>query len=182
MLFVISEQAYILNGTTTWQGFEHEAEVGSVVRSRILKDGGWRQMANQQYLEVVALILLEDDRVLMAQRPEGDPWSGLWEFPGGKVEAGESREAALAREIREELGLEIIVGDCFLAVKRATPVSLQLYAYFGRRGEGEPQSNAHAALAWVKLSELHKLPMPMPDIAVALALQERYCMPSPDSQ
>ena len=118
-------------------------------------------------LVVVAVALIDaDDRVLIAQRPEGKALAGLWEFPGGKIDAGERPEAALIRELQEELGI---------AVKEAclAPLTFASYAYpefhllmplyVCRRWEGFVQSREGQALKWVRARELRQYPMPPAD-------------------
>lgn len=118
-------------------------------------------------LLVVAVALIDaDDRVLIAQRPEGKALAGLWEFPGGKIDAGERPEEALIRELREELGI---------AVKEAclAPLTFASYAYpefhllmplyVCRRWEGFVQSREGQALKWVRARELRQYPMPPAD-------------------
>ena len=118
-------------------------------------------------LLVVAVALIDaDDRVLIAQRPEGKALAGLWEFPGGKIDAGERPEEALIRELREELGI---------AVKEAclAPLTFASYAYpefhllmplyVCRRWEGFVQSREGQALKWVRARDLREYPMPPAD-------------------
>jgi len=118
-------------------------------------------------LLVVAVALIDaDDRVLIAQRPEGKALAGLWEFPGGKIDAGERPEAALIRELAEELGI---------AVKEAclAPLTFASYAYpefhllmplyVCRRWEGFVQSREGQALKWVRAKDLRQYPMPPAD-------------------
>jgi len=118
-------------------------------------------------LLVVAVALIDaDDRVLIAQRPEGKALAGLWEFPGGKIDAGERPEAALIRELQEELGI---------AVKEAclAPLTFASYAYpefhllmplyVCRRWEGFVQSREGQALKWVRAKDLRQYPMPPAD-------------------
>ncbi|MDH5513121.1 MAG: NUDIX domain-containing protein, partial [Gammaproteobacteria bacterium] len=70
---------------------------------------------DRQVLDVaVAILRREDGRVLLAQRPAGKPWEGYWEFPGGKIERGENARRALARELHEELGIELDAADPWL--------------------------------------------------------------------
>jgi len=118
-------------------------------------------------LVVVAVALIDaDDRVLIAQRPEGKALAGLWEFPGGKIDQGERPEAALIRELQEELGI---------AVKEAclAPLTFASYAYpefhllmplyVCRRWEGFVQSREGQALKWVRARDLRQYPMPPAD-------------------
>ena len=100
-----------------------------------------------------------DGAVLMARRPPGGRHGGLWELPGGKVEAGESDAEALARELLEELGVVAEVG-ALIAVGQDERVELWCYAV---RLSGEPQALDHDALCWVSPDDLHRLPTPPAD-------------------
>jgi len=116
---------------------------------------------------VVAVALIDTDgRVLIAQRPEGKQLAGLWEFPGGKVEPGERPEAALIRELREELGIE--VSESCLAPFVFTShgydsFHLLMPLYLCRRWSGVVQAREHSALKWVKPAKLSDYPMPPAD-------------------
>jgi 8-oxo-dGTP diphosphatase len=116
---------------------------------------------------VVACALVDaDNRVLVTQRPEGKALAGLWEFPGGKLEAGERPEAALIRELHEELG--ITVKEACLA-----PLTFASYGYEGfhllmplyicRRWEGLVQAREGQAMKWVRPGKLRDLAMPPAD-------------------
>lgn len=118
-----------------------------------------------------------DGRVLLTQRPEGKPMAGLWEFPGGKVEAGESPEAALAREMREELGIEI----CERCAAPLTFVShhyeafhLLMMLYACRKWEGVPQPLEGQTLAWKYPREMTAMPMPPADVPLVAALIDSH--------
>jgi len=116
---------------------------------------------------VVAVALIDaDGRVLIAQRPEGKQLAGLWEFPGGKVEAGERPEAALIRELEEELGIE--VSESCLAPFVFTSHAYESFhllmpLYLCRRWSGVVQNREHAALKWVRPDRLADYPMPPAD-------------------
>ena len=110
---------------------------------------------------VVAVALIDrDGRVLVAQRPEGKAMAGLWEFPGGKVEPGETPEAALIRELREELGIDTWA-SCLAPLTFASysypDFHLLMPLFACRRWEGVPQAREHAALRWVGLRTLADL-------------------------
>jgi 8-oxo-dGTP diphosphatase len=117
---------------------------------------------------VVAVALIDvDGRVLIAQRPEGKQLAGLWEFPGGKVEPGETPEAALIREMREELALEVRCGRALSPVEwdygRGT---MRLMPYLCRIAAGEPQALEHAALRWCSCEEFSALEWAPADVPV----------------
>jgi A/G-specific adenine glycosylase len=111
--------------------------------------------------------------VLIAQRPQEGMLGGLWEFPGGKVEAEDSGlEACLRREIQEELGIEIEVGEHFTTVRHAyTHFRITLYAFHARHIGGEPQALGCADWLWVTLDELDAYPFPVTDRKIIAALR-----------
>jgi 8-oxo-dGTP diphosphatase len=108
--------------------------------------------------------------VLMARRrprsAEDDPNGGLWEFPGGKVEAGEDDRSALARELLEELGTRAVVECCMGAAEDGR---IRLHCYKARL-LGEPVALEHDRIAWFPVQDLPALPMPPADVAIAAAL------------
>ena len=116
---------------------------------------------------VVAVALIDvDGRVLIARRPEGKQLAGLWEFPGGKVEPGERPEAALIRELREELGIEVsesCLAPFVFASHAYDSFHLLMPLYLCRRWEGTVVAREHSALAWVKPDRLADYPMPPAD-------------------
>ena len=116
-------------------------------------------------VSAVALIDV-DGRILLAQRPEGKSLAGLWEFPGGKVEEGETPEDALVRELHEELGIETW-NSCLAPLTFAShsydDFHLLMPLYACRRWEGTPQSKENQALKWVRSNELRDYPMPPAD-------------------
>ncbi|WP_375420201.1 (deoxy)nucleoside triphosphate pyrophosphohydrolase [uncultured Sphingomonas sp.] len=126
-------------------------------------------------LVVAAALIRPDGTVLAQQRPTGKQLAGLWEFPGGKIEMGESPEAALVRELREELGIEV-------ALETLSPVAfasealagrhLVLMLYAARTWQGDPQALEASALQWVTMDEMAALPMPPADVPLVAALQD----------
>ena len=110
---------------------------------------------------VVGAVIREGERVLMAQRPEGKAQAGLWEFPGGKIEPGETPEEALARECREELALEIENPTVLRSVVHRYPektVRLLLVECSIRPGS-VPVPQEGQSVAWVRPSDLDRLPV-----------------------
>ncbi len=118
-------------------------------------------------LPVVAAALIDlDGRVLLQQRPIGKELAGLWEFPGGKVEPGETPEAALIRELAEELGISVSQSCLAPATFASAPLGerhLLLLLFVCRKWEGMPRALAADALKWVKPLAMHALPMPPAD-------------------
>jgi len=124
------------------------------------------------HFDVVAAVLRENGRVLIAQRPPEGMLGGLWEFPGGKVEAGETLAGALQREIREELGLEIAVDEPIVTVKHSyTHFKITLHALACRLLAGWPQALGVADWRWVTLAELDAFPFPRTDQKIIAALR-----------
>lgn len=124
---------------------------------------------------VAAVALIDPDgRVLLAQRPEGKAMAGLWEFPGGKVEPGETPEAALIRELDEELGIETW-GSCLAPLTFASHsyehFHLLMPVFACRRWNGTAQPREGQSLAWVRAADLRNYPMPEADIPLIPVLQ-----------
>jgi 8-oxo-dGTP diphosphatase len=118
-------------------------------------------------LLVVACALVDEDRrVLIAQRPEGKQLAGLWEFPGGKLDAGERPEAALIRELKEELGIDVkepCLAPLTFASHAYPDFHLLMPLYICRRWEGVVRSREGQALKWVRPHKLRDFPMPPAD-------------------
>jgi 8-oxo-dGTP diphosphatase len=116
-----------------------------------------------------------DGRVLICLRPQGKQLAGLWEFPGGKVEAGETPEAALIRELREELGIEVkqaCLAPFVFASHAYDDFHLMMPLYLCRRWEGFVQRLEHDALAWVKPEQMGAYPMPPADAPLVAYLRD----------
>ncbi|KFL47848.1 CTP pyrophosphohydrolase [Sphingobium sp. ba1] len=119
-------------------------------------------------LLVVAVALIDaDGRVLLQQRPPGKAMADLWEFPGGKVEPGETPEAALIRELEEELGIRTHASCLAPATFASEPLDdrhLLLLLYVCRKWEGVPHPHHATALKWVRPAQMYALPMPPADL------------------
>jgi 8-oxo-dGTP diphosphatase len=120
---------------------------------------------------VVACALIDaDNRVLIAQRPEGKALAGLWEFPGGKLNDGERPEDALIRELHEELG--ITVREACLAPLTFATFHLLMPLYICRRWEGDIVAREGQKLAWVRATKLRDYPMPPADLPLIPHLED----------
>jgi 8-oxo-dGTP diphosphatase len=116
-----------------------------------------------------------DGRVLLAQRPQGKSLAGLWEFPGGKIESGESPETCLVRELAEELGVdtwESCLAPLSFASHRYEAFHLLMPLFVCRRWKGVPQGREGQALAWVKPLDMNDYPMPPADVPLVAALRD----------
>lgn len=125
---------------------------------------------------VVAVALIDrDGRVLLAQRPAGKSMPGLWEFPGGKVEPGETPERALIRELEEELGINTwrsCLAPLTFASHSYSDFHLLMPLFACRIWEGVPKSREDQHLAWVLPDELREYPMPAADIPLISVLRD----------
>jgi A/G-specific adenine glycosylase len=124
------------------------------------------------HFDVAAAVIHHNGRVLIAQRPPDGMLGGLWEFPGGKQEAGETLPECLQREIREELGLEIAVDEPIVTIKHGyTHFKITLHAFACRLVTGQPQALGVADWRWVTLDELDAFPFPRTDQKIIAALR-----------
>lgn len=124
-----------------------------------------KTVLNTQLVAACALVDV-DGRVLIAKRPAGKSLAGLWEFPGGKVEAGETPEACLIRELDEELGVTVTqacLAPFVFASHAYDDFHLLMPLYLCRRWEGLATAREHAALAWVRPERMDDYPMPPAD-------------------
>ena len=123
-------------------------------------------------IEVVAAIICQDDQIFATQRGYGDFKDG-WEFPGGKVEPGETPEAALVREIREELSVEISVGELLTTVEYDYPnFHLTMHCYLCQLIGGELRLLEHEAARWLGKGELHSVEWLPADVGVIPLLEK----------
>ena len=127
-------------------------------------------------LLVSAVALIDvDGRVLLAQRPQGKSLAGLWEFPGGKVDPGETPEQALIRELQEELGIDTWA-SCLAPLTFASHTyddfHLLMPLYACRKWQGTPQGREGQTLKWVRANDLIQYPMPPADIPLIPILRD----------
>lgn len=144
------------------------------------EDGCWGAAAdprsNLPIVTVVAVALLDaDNRILLTQRPVGKPLAGLWEFPGGKVHGGETPEAALIRELHEELGVDIRA-SCLAPLTFASysyeHFHLLMPLYVCRQWRGKLTAKEGQNMVWVRASALREYPMPPADVPLIAILQD----------
>ncbi len=113
------------------------------------------------WIPVVAGFLKKDQKILVGQRPENHSLAGLWEFPGGKIEIGETPEQALHRELNEELGIEAQIGTLKLACTHSYgDVGIIILFYEVNFWKGEPKAKHHLMLEWIYPQELKLRPIP----------------------
>jgi 8-oxo-dGTP diphosphatase len=126
-------------------------------------------------LVAAAALIDVDGRVLICQRPEGKSLAGLWEFPGGKVEKGETPEECLIRELHEELGITVAqacLAPFVFASHTYEKFHLLMPLYLLRRWEGVVTAKEHKAMAWVKPDKLSDYDMPPADIPLVAWLRD----------
>lgn len=125
---------------------------------------------------VSAVALIDKDgRVLLAQRPEGKSMAGLWEFPGGKVEQGETPEAALIRELEEELGIntwQSCLAPLTFASHSYDDFHLLMPVFACRKWDGIPTPRENQTLKWVAVNDMRNYPMPPADIPLIATLRD----------
>lgn len=150
---------------------ERDVDVHSIDRER------WTAVhaARKQVLVAAAALIDGDGRVLLAQRPEGKSMAGLWEFPGGKLDAGETPETALVRELREELGIDI-TESCLAAIGFAShdydTFHLLMPLYACRQWRGQVSAREGQTLEWVRAPRLGDYKMPPADVPLVAVLRD----------
>jgi 8-oxo-dGTP diphosphatase len=131
---------------------------------------------NPTMLYVVAAVIKDGvGRILLQKRPEGREMAGLWEFPGGKIDSGETPESALVRELAEELGVKVDIQDltptCFASANIGKR-NLLLLLYNCDRWLGEPMSLEQQEIGWFTIPEMYSLEMPPADLPLLPLLQK----------
>jgi len=143
---------------------------------------GTEQHAKSEKRKAVPIVLVAaaalidtENRVLICKRPEGKSLAGLWEFPGGKVETGESPELALVRELKEELSIEVCetcLSPFTFASHTYEKFHLLMPLFLLRKWDGEIKPNVHPEIAWVQANRLTRYPMPPADIPMIPLLRD----------
>lgn len=132
-------------------------------------------MASRLLLVAACALVDSDGRVLICKRPEGKQLAGLWEFPGGKVEAGETPEACLIRELDEELGIQVThacLAPFVFASHAYEEFHLLMPLYLCRRWSGVVTQKEHAGLAWVRPNQMGDYAMPPADAPLVAWLRD----------
>ena len=125
--------------------------------------------------EVVAALIWNQDRFLACQRPANKARALLWEFVGGKVEPNETREQALIRECREELAVELSVGDVFMEVIHAYPdITVQLILYHASIASGVPQKLEHVDIQWITPAQIPDYDFCPADTEILERIQQQF--------
>ena len=126
--------------------------------------------------EVVAALIWDGNRFMACQRPAHKTRGLLWEFVGGKVEPGETREEALIRECREELAVTLSVGDVFMEVTHEYPdMTVHLTLFHATIAEGIPQKLEHNDIRWITAAQIPDYDFCPADVEILKEIQERYC-------
>lgn len=145
--------------------------MSEVKKSRIKKN---------HWIPVVAGFLKKDGRILVGQRPENNSLAGQWEFPGGKIEQGESPEEALARELSEELGIEAEIGQLKLACTHSYgDVGILILFFEVKYWKGEPKAKHHLMLEWIYPEELRHRNIPEANRRILPKIYEILGVPWP---
>ena len=127
-----------------------------------------------QHIRVTAAIIVENGRILATQRHDHDSTGGKWEFPGGKIEPGETPEACLRRELQEELGVDAEIGELFMETTHAYPSkTVELLVYHAAIRAGTIALHAHQACRWMQINELDQLDWLAADRPIVAKIQSQ---------
>ena len=140
------------------------------------------QHSERPVTEVVAALIWDGDRFMACQRPAHKARGLLWEFAGGKVEPGETREEALIRECREELAVTLEVGDVFMDVTHVYPdLTVHLTLFHAAIAEGVPQKLEHNDIRWLRVTDIPDYPFCPADVEILERLRAEYGCKTADS-
>ena len=129
----------------------------------------------QKITEVVAALIWDGDRFMICQRPANKARGLLWEFVGGKVEPGETREQALIRECREELDISISVGDVFMEVTHQYPdITVHLSLFHGKIAAGVPKMLEHNDIQWIMPKQIPQYDFCPADVEILGRIQKEF--------
>lgn len=132
-------------------------------------------MKDSKITEVVAALIWDGGRFMICQRPAHKARGLLWEFVGGKVEPGETKEQALVRECREELAITLAVGEEFMEVVHTYPdITVRLTLFHGTIAEGEPQKLEHNDIRWITPAEIPRYDFCPADEEILERIQKAY--------
>jgi 8-oxo-dGTP diphosphatase len=124
-------------------------------------------MKNVNYIQVTAAILKKDGKILIGKRDKNDPLKDKWEFPGGKVEANETPEACLKRELEEELGVVTEIGEFLCSSKHEySHIAIELLVYRAYHVSGQFEAHDHTEIRWVVPKDLGNYDFPEADIPI----------------
>ena len=108
-------------------------------------------------MKVTGGLIFKDHKLLSARRAQGGPFSGMWEFPGGKIEEGETLQNCIKRELYEELGIKAVIGDLYLNYQyRSGEITYELYFYRVVSFSGYIKMSVHDAIEWVGIDDIEK--------------------------
>ena len=132
-------------------------------------------MEETKVTQVVAALIWDGDRFLICQRPAHKARGLLWEFVGGKVEPGETREAALIRECREELDIELAVGQVYMEVEHVYPdITIRLGLFHASITQGQPKKLEHADIRWITPAQIPEYDFCPADVDILKKIMEDY--------
>lgn len=132
-----------------------------------------KEQSNKPHLQVAAGLILRGNKILIAKRPSGTHFDGLWEFPGGKQEEGESLKNCLTRELKEEIGVTVKIENHFLTVNHEYEAKvISLHVFFCACFDGEPKACEGQDIKWITIHDFDRYHFLPPDLKVIAALRD----------
>lgn len=126
-------------------------------------------------IDVTAALMIRDGKILIAQRGGGEKLGGKWEFPGGKIEENESPEFCLKRELREEFGIDVEVGEFFHNSEFEYPeIKINLMAYWVKKFDGDMNLSVHSRVKWIDFGDLKRYDFAPADIPIVGKLMKEF--------